>query len=140
MSKHPAARFPALVRSARRALSDPDTEQLDNDAVKDGSWWQISYNAACRHAADLEKTLRAEEAPAEPGKPAEAPAEPQEWPSTPEQRRKTAGNAMRFLELTLVRPGVEQLSADWVSRDPDLAVLRALPRFKRFLAQLRPGE
>ena len=140
MSKHPAARFPALVRSARRAFNDPDTEQLDNDAVKDGSWWQISYNAACRHAADLEKTIRAEEAPAEPGEPAEAPAERQERPSTPEQRRKAAGNAMRFLELTLVRPGVEQLSANWVSRDPDLAVLRAFPRFKRFLAQLRPGE
>lgn len=56
------------------------------------------------------------------------------------QRQNAAGNAMRFLEQTLVRPGVEQLSADWVSRDPDLAVLRALPRFKRFLAQLRPGE
>ena len=55
------------------------------------------------------------------------------------QQETEAGAALDFLERTLVRPGVEQLSANWVRHDPDLAALRELPRFKRFLAQLRPG-
>ena len=84
---------------------------------KDGSWWQISYNAACRHAADIDIAK-----------------------GTQTEQENAADCALKFLEQTLVRPGVEQLSADWVSRDPDLAVLRPHPRFKRFVAQLRPGE
>jgi hypothetical protein len=79
-------------------------------------WWQISYNAACRRAADIATA------------------------SLLTEKNNAADGALKFLEQTLVRPGVEQLSADWVSRDPDLAKLRALPRFKRFLAQLKPGE
>jgi hypothetical protein len=117
MSKHPAARFPDLVRSARRVLSDTASAGLDEDADKDGSWWQISYNAACRHAADIEAAG-----------------------ANRTKQKQAADDALKFLEQTLVRPGVEQLSADWVSRDPDLFGLRALPRFKRFLAQLKPGE
>jgi len=35
--------------------------------------------------------------------------------------------------------GVEQLSADCVSHDPDLTALRDVRRFKRFVAQLRSG-
>lgn len=116
MSKHPAHRFPVLVRSARRALSDPDPGWLYKKAGEDGMWWQISYNAACRRAADVTAVL------------------------LPGDQENAAGDSLKFLEQTLMRPGVEQLSADWVSRDPDLAVLRALPRFKRFLAQLKPGE
>jgi hypothetical protein len=124
MSQHPAARFPDLVKSARQALSDEKTEpkeleHLDKDARKEDSWWQISYNAACAHAARI-KTM----------------------PDGPDDsaRVKEANLALDFLEQTLVRQGVEQMSADWVCRDPDLAVLRGLPRFKRFLTQLRPGE
>ena len=116
MSKHPAHRFPVLVRSARRALSDPDPGWLYKKAGEDGMWWQISYNAACRRAADVTAV------------------------PLPGDQENAAGDSLKFLEQTLMRPGVEQLSADWVSRDPDLAVLRALPRFKRFLAQLKPGE
>ena len=116
LSKHPAARFPPLVRSARRALSGANPRRLYKKAEKDGSWWQISYNAACRRVADI----------------ATVPAQG--------EKKTAADGALTFLEQTLVRPGVEQLSADWVSRDPDLAKLRGLPRFKRFLAQLRPGE
>jgi tetratricopeptide (TPR) repeat protein len=116
MSKHPAHRFPVLVRSARRALSGARSGCLYRKAGKDGMWWQISYNAACRRAADIATV------------------------SLLTEKHNAADGALKFLEQTLVRPGVEQLSADWVSRDPDLAVLRALPRFKRFLAQLKPGE
>jgi hypothetical protein len=122
MSKHPAARFHALVTSASQAQllvrfeRQADWKTLDKEAEADGSWWQISYNAACAHAADIE---------ARPGLAA---------------KQAQADSALRFLALTLVRPGVEQLSAAWVSHDPDLAALRPLPEFKRFLAQLRPGE
>jgi hypothetical protein len=116
MSKHPAHRFPVLVRSARRALSGARPGCLYRKAGKDGMWWQISYNAACRRAADIATA------------------------SLLTEKNNAADGALKFLEQTLVRPGVEQLSADWVSRDPDLAKLRALPRFKRFLAQLKPGE
>jgi tetratricopeptide (TPR) repeat protein len=116
MSKHPAHRFPVLVRSARRALSGARAGCLYRKAGKDGMWWQISYNAACRRAADIATV------------------------SLLTEKDDAADGALKFLEQTLVRPGVEQLSADWVSRDPDLAMLRALPRFKRFLAQLKPGE
>jgi hypothetical protein len=117
MSKHPAHRFPVLVRSAWRSLDGTDSCWLYQKAGEDGMWWQISYNAACRRAADIEAVY-----------------------ATPAKQKKAADGALKFLEQTLVRPGVEQLSADWVSRDPDLAVLRGLPRFKRFLAQLKPGE
>jgi hypothetical protein len=116
-SKHPAARFPALVRSARRALTGENPRRLYKKAGKDGSWWQISYNAACRRAADIDIAK-----------------------GTQTEQENAADRALKFLEQTLVRPGVEQLSADWVSHDPDLAVLRPHPRFKRFLAQLRLGE
>lgn len=118
MSKHPAARFHALVTSARQTLTDaPDWGQLGEEAVADGSWWQISYNAACAHAAGIAACDGGQDA-----------------------KRAQAASALGFLEQTLVRPGVEQLSAAWVGNDPDLAALRADPRFKRFLAQLRPGE
>jgi hypothetical protein len=121
MSQHPAARFPDLVKSARQALSDDQTErdELDDDARQEGSWWQISYNAACAHAAGIAAMDGA---------------------AAREEKQKAAACALDFLEQTLVRPGVEQLSANWVRHDPDLAALRELPRFKRFLTQLRPGE
>jgi hypothetical protein len=126
MSKHPAARFPDLVRSARRVLSgdEHDCKKLDKTANADGSWWQISYNAACGHADNVARAVDR--------------ADSDSTPSA--DMRHEADIAMTFLEQTLVRPGVEQLSAEWVSRDPDLAVLRPFPRFKRFLAQLRPCE
>jgi tetratricopeptide (TPR) repeat protein len=54
-------------------------------------------------------------------------------------KKNDVNKALDFLEQTLSRPGVEQLTADWPSRDPDLAVLASDPRFQRFLAQLRTG-
>jgi len=115
MSQHPAARFPELVKSARQALgNNAQRTKLDADANKEDSWWQISYNAACAHASRIE-TMH-------------------------DGQKEEADCALDFLEQTLVRPGVEQLSVDWVCHDPDLAVLHGLPRFKRFLAQLRPGD
>jgi hypothetical protein len=135
MSQHPAARFPALVKSARQALGDgTQLDKLKGEADKPGSWWQISYNAACAEANSI----------AVPSEPADGVGGRELTNEEKQQARKenqaTAGRALNFLEQTLVRPGVEQLSAGWVSRDPDLAVLGDCPRFRRFLSQLRPGE
>lgn len=129
-SQHPAARFPGLVRSARQALGDDETQlcKLYEKADKPGGWWQISYNAACVHAT---KIVSADSEP--------PPADTDGREAWKEKNDEQAGLALDFLEQTLVRMGVEQLSAEWVSRDADLAMLRDLPRFNRFLAQLRSG-
>jgi tetratricopeptide (TPR) repeat protein len=129
-SQHPAARFPGLVRSARQALSEDETQRrkLYKKADKPGGWWQISYNAACAHAT---KIAAADSVP--------PPADTDGREAWKEKNDEQARCAMDFLEQTLVRMGVEQLSAEWVSRDADLAMLRDLPRFTRFLAQLRSG-
>jgi hypothetical protein len=129
-SQHPAARFPDLVRSARQALSDDETQRrkLYEKANKPGGWWQISYNAACAHATEI--------AAVDSEPPATDAAGRKAWLRENEDE---SGLALDFLEQTLVRMGVEQLSADWVGHDPDLAALRDVPRFKRFLAQLRAG-
>jgi hypothetical protein len=129
-SQHPAARFPDLVRSARRALSDDENQlrKLYKKANKQGGWWQISYNAACAHATKI--------AAADSEPPPADTAERKKWQ---EENDKEAGHALDYLEQTLVRMGVEQLSADWVSHDPDLTALRDVRRFKRFVAQLRSG-
>lgn len=140
MSQHPAARFPDLVTSARQALSDDEAErtELDDDARKEGSWWQISYNAACAHAARIEAM---DEGPADGAADERTQEQKDDDKKDREKKQKAeADAALDFLEQTLVRQGVEQLSADWVCHDPDLAVLHGLPRFKRFLTQLRPGE
>jgi tetratricopeptide (TPR) repeat protein len=146
MSQHPAARFPALVKSARRGLdyekAGPEEleklgKKLDKKANKD-NWWQISYNAACAHAARIEAM---DDGPADSA----ADKRTQEQKDKDkeeivEKQKAEAEVALDFLEQTLVRLGVEQLSADWVRHDRDLAALRGLPRFKRFRAQLRSGE
>lgn len=130
-SSHPAARFHSLVKSARQVIEDDrlpapahrpegDLGKVADKARDLSAWWQVSYNAACGYAT------RAENASGVSGQ-------------DPQDIRDVAGMALDFLELTLVRPGVEQLSADWASRDPDLVVLAADPRFRRFIAQLRPG-
>jgi hypothetical protein len=129
-SQHPAARFPGLVRSACQALSDDETQlcRLYEKADKPGGWWQISYNAACARASNIT---------AIDGEPSGGNAARRE--ARLKEMNKQAGLALDYLEQTLVRMGVEQLSAEWVNRDADLAVLRGLPRFNRFLAQLRSG-
>jgi hypothetical protein len=47
--------------------------------------------------------------------------------------------AFRMLEQALIKPGVEQLSADWVNQDVDLDSLRVDVRFADFATQLRTG-
>lgn len=47
--------------------------------------------------------------------------------------------ALDALERCLVRPGVEQLTAEWVQRDPDLKAISSSPRFAAFCAQLDQG-
>ena len=129
-SQHPAARFPDLVRSARRALSHDEHQlhKLYQKANKQGGWWQISYNAACAHATKI--------ASADSKPPHADTVGRKAWQ---EKNDEEAGRALDYLEQTLVRMGVEQLSADWVSHDPDLTALRDVRRFKRFVAQLRSG-
>jgi hypothetical protein len=48
-------------------------------------------------------------------------------------------SALTMLEQTLVMPGVEQLSAEWVNQDADLKDLRHESRFGDFVQQLRAG-
>ena len=116
MSTTAAARFHPLVQSARLALGGPwELSMLSDEAQKPGSWWQISYNAACAYASRITQP----DGPQNPG---------------------YAATALSFLEQTLVRPGVHQLSADWVKADTDLAGLKADPRFGNFLTQLRSGD
>jgi hypothetical protein len=141
-SQHPAARFPALVKSARQALDyekadSKEVEKLDQDANKADSWWQISYNAACSHAA---RVAAMDHEPADGADERPQATKNKDKIKKEERQRTEAEKALGFLEQTLVRMGAEQLSADWVRHDPDLAALHGLPRFKRFLAQLRPGE
>ena len=131
-SSHPAARFHPLVKSARQAIDyERWLDKLSRKADTPDTWWQVSYNAACGYAMHAESL---------------ACLPPAGNSSGADQRKDARGakqhaadKALDFLEQTLVRPGVEQLSADWASRDPDLAVLAPDPRFQRFLAQLRPG-
>ena len=132
VTSHPAARFHSLVKSAREAIDDGDTlKRLAKRANKQDTWWQVSYNAACGYAELAES------------RPCPAPGEEQEEAGqrkeTVKEKQLAATTALGFLEQTLVRPGVEQLSAAWARRDPDLAVLTADPRFQRFIAQLRSG-
>lgn len=47
--------------------------------------------------------------------------------------------ALAALEQCLVRPGVEELTAEWVQRDPDLKDIASSPRFAAFCAQLEQG-
>lgn len=93
-----------VVRSAGAvySMSEPEVARIVRQADKPGTWWQISYNAACATAAT--------------------------------DSRK----AMRLLEQCLVRPGVHQLDARWVRRDPDLEPLGG-ERFKAFLRRLDGG-
>ena len=117
-STHPAARFQWLVKSARLALGD-DKSQLDElteKANEPNSWWQISYNAACAYASKVPDNA-APEGKRIPGDDAEA--------------------AFKFLERTLVSPGIHQLSSDWVNTDPDLKRLKNDPRFTWYAKQLR---
>ena len=134
LSTHPAARFHALVKSARRAIKGKKGSLwlLARKANTLDTWWQISYNAACAYATRAEIGHY----PA-PGRGFRKPGDGCD--DTPAKKRcADADEALRFLEQTLVRPGVEQLSADWAVRDPDLVALATFPRFQRFLDQLRP--
>ena len=115
MSTSPAHRFHPLVTSAHMSLGDEqELSKLSKQAAKPGSWWQISYNAACGYASI---------ATTDGG-----------------QKAEFAQQALSLLEQTLVRPGIHQLSADWVREDSALSSLAGSPRFSKFLAQLRPGD
>jgi hypothetical protein len=92
--------FHDLVWSAS-AIYTNDVHDVIRRADGPGSWWQVSYNAACAKA-----------------------------------RSGDAQEAMGLLEQCLIRPGVQQLKADWVNADPDLKSLEGWPRFDRFCAQL----
>ena len=48
--------------------------------------------------------------------------------------------AFSMLEQALLKPGIEQLSAEWVQQDIDLADLRGDPRFASYVKQLRTGS
>jgi hypothetical protein len=132
-TSHPAARFHSLVKSARRATGrHDDLKKLARKANKHDTWWQVSYNAACGYATYAE-TLPCPSPTQRPGGAGRQRSE------ALTDKQDAAMRAMEFFEQTLVRPGVEQLSADWARRDPDLAVLAAEPRFQRFITQLRSG-
>ena len=115
MSTSAAHRFHPLVKSAYMSLGDVnELSKLSKVAAKPGSWWQISYNAACGYASMATTDVV--------------------------QKAEFPRQALSLLEQTLVRPGIHQLSADWVREDSALSSLVGCPRFSKFLAQLRPGD
>lgn len=83
--------------------------KLYRAACKPDSWWQISYNAACGYASCV----------------------------TVDPSQKDT--ALDLLEQTLIHPGIHQLAADWVRKDPDLRPISGSDRFGRFVDQLRSG-
>jgi hypothetical protein len=119
----PSARFHPLVKSICMAYAegkDFHEDRLVSYASKPRRWWQVSYNAACGLAYHLS-------APAPDGSPAPA-------------ARELRDRAMSMLEQALLKPGIEQLSAEWVQQDIDLADLHGDPRFASYVKQLRTGS
>jgi hypothetical protein len=115
MSTSAARRFHPLVKSAYMSLGDEHAlSELSKEAANPRSGWQISYNAACGYASIAT--------------------------SADARKEEYAQKALCLLEQTLVRPGIHQLSANWVEEDPALSSLAGSPRFIKFLAQLRPGD
>jgi hypothetical protein len=120
----PGARFHPLVKSVCMAYAegkDFRADRLVSYASKPRRWWQVSYNAACGLAYHL---------PA---------AAPDGSPAT-SARDKQRDRALSMLEQALLKPGIEQLSAEWVRQDIDLADLRGDPRFASYVKQLRTGS
>ena len=119
----PSARFHPLVKSICMAYAegkDFHADRLISYASKPRRWWQVSYNAACGLAYHLP-------APAPDGSPDPA-------------GQHLRDRAMSMLEQALLKPGIEQLSAEWVQQDIDLADLRGDPRFASYVKQLRTGS
>jgi hypothetical protein len=119
----PGARFHPLVKSVCMAYADGKdfrADRLVSYASKPRRWWQVSYNAACGLAYHLPAAAAADS-------PAAA------------TRDKQRDLAMSMLEQALLKPGIEQLSAEWVLQDIDLADLRGDPRFASYVKQLRTG-
>lgn len=161
MSTSVAAAFHPLVKSAYKALgNDDDLCKLEQKARKPGSWWQISYNAACGYASNLtdavEEHKAAQEAEEKAKKAAEKAAQEAAQNATEaakkaaqeatqnaqkaekkakdaaQKARQKAEKALELLEQALVRRGVHQLSADWVKEDTDLKCLKTSYAAARF--------
>jgi hypothetical protein len=117
----PDARFHPVVKSVCLAYAvDFDGDKVMAYANKPRRWWQVSYNAACGLAYQLPE-----------------PTPPATKEST--ARQQQANSALRMLEQTLIKPGIEQLSAEWVNQDADLEKLRSQSRYADFIKQLRAG-
>ncbi len=119
----PGARFHPLVKSVCMAYAEGAqfrSDRLVGYASKPRRWWQVSYNAACGLAYHLPAQAAA-------GSPAAA------------SREALRDKALAMLEQALLKPGIEQLSAEWVQQDVDLAELRADPRFASYVKHLRRG-
>ena len=117
-------RFHPLVVSALRSLGDAgQLGKLRDSADRPQSGWQISYNGACGYASSIDSL-----------------SVPNADKTLIARRKKYAEQALCLLEQTLVRPGIHQLSAEWVKEDAALSSIAASPRFTRFVDQLRPGD
>lgn len=104
------ARSAALGLGARGGLgaSPDELEAVCARAQKRETWWQVLYNLSCYYAI----------------KGADAPGFDRD-------------EALKWLERAASRPGTEQLTVEWVRRDPDLTSLRSSARFDRVVASLR---
>jgi hypothetical protein len=55
-------------------------------------------------------------------------------------REKAADTALDWLETALARPGAQQMTVDWLRKDPDLAGLQQHPRFQTLCRSLTTAE
>jgi hypothetical protein len=146
----PGARFHPVVKSVCLAYApakDFDAGKLIGYASRPRRWWQVSYNAACGLAYQLPLPIPPDHPdPHEEMDPARAAREEQRRARREQERADRAGAiasqtdvALRMLEQSLLKPGIEQLNANWVTEDVDLDRLHGNARFGQFVRQLRTG-
>lgn len=106
-----------VARSARLACDKRSGQshsgllaEVKEAAQKPETWWQVVYNLACYYAV------------VGPSMPAE-----------PEQ-------SIHWLQRALSRRGTDQLTAEWLRKDPDLKSVRDDHRFDRVAASLPPQQ
>ena len=105
------ARSARLCTLKRAGYTDQDlVDEVENRAASTDTWWQVPYNLACYYAIPLGP-------------------DPQGVGAEPDV-------AVTWLERALARPGTDQLTTDWLRKDPDLKSLERVSSFVSLQAAL----